>query len=766
MTIPIKEFAAGAMLTFLASGAAQADESTVEVVVVTASALPGAAVDPNQIPTSAQTLTTSDISRTSAASLLRALDQSGIGVSLSNAQDNAFQPNLYYRGFQASPLAGDAQGLAVYVDGVRFNQSFGDAVAWDLIPDIAIDQVTVEGSNPVFGLNALGGSISLRLKDGFDWDGTDAEASGGSFDRFDVALQYGRQDGDLSIYAAGNALHETGWRDHSPSRLAQIFTDFGWRHGGAEIHLDLIGADTNLTGNGTTPVELLAVDRAAVFTWPDNQKNTYGLANLFGSYQASATLSLQGNLYVDHLRQSTLNGDVSDLEPCMAISGLLCLGNEVATDAAGDPIPDFLHGGTYAQLNLTSTSTTGFGGAAQAVYKTSMFGRDNQLLAGASYDGGRTDFSALSEVGAMTLERGFEGPGIVIDQADGAIAPAGVSSQNDYFGLYIADVFKPAGALSVTLSARYNHSRIALHDNIGTALNGSHKYSRINPAIGATYEISPGATLYAGYAEANRAPTPAEFSCADPNAPCSLTNFFVADPNLKQVVSHTIEGGFRGHGDDRAGGTFRWHAGYFHVDADDDILFAASEVTGRAFFENIGATRRQGVELSGDYTRTPWRLALGYTYTDATFGEALTLSSENNPHADADGLIFVKPGDHLPGIPANMAKLSAEYQVNPDWTVGLDGRYADGQRLRGDESNLNPKTRPYFVLDASARYRVGQHIELFMTIENLLDAKYETFGSFSPTADVPIVEVPNATNPRSLSPAQPISVYAGVRLTL
>ena len=93
----------------------------------------------------------------------------------------------------------------------------------------------------------------------------------------------GRQDGDLSFYAAGNALHETGWRDHSPSRLGQLFTDFGWRHGGAEIHLDLIGADTNLTGNGTTPVELLAVDRAAVFTWPDNQKNTYGLANLFGT---------------------------------------------------------------------------------------------------------------------------------------------------------------------------------------------------------------------------------------------------------------------------------------------------------------------------------------------------------------------------------------------------------------------------------------------------------------------------------------------------
>jgi outer membrane receptor protein involved in Fe transport len=278
--------------------------------------------------------------------------------------------------------------------------------------------------------------------------------------------------------------------------------------------------------------------------------------------------------------------------------------------------------------------------------------------------------------------------------------------------------------------------------------------------------MSPGVTLYAGYAEANRAPTPAEFSCADPGAPCSLTNFFVADPNLKQVVSHTIEGGVRGHGGDGAGGTIHWHAGYFHVDADDDILFTASAVSGRAFFENIGTTRRQGVELSGDYARGPWHLALGYTYTDATFGDALTLNSADNPHADADGLILVKPGDHLPGIPASMVKLSVEYAFDPDWTVGLDGRYADGQWLRGDESNLNPKTRPYFVLDASTRYRVGQQAELFVTIENLFDEKYETFGSFSPTADVPIAEAPNATNPRSLSPAQPISVYAGLRLSL
>lgn len=278
------------MGTAFAAPPALADESP-ETVVVTASALPGTSLDADKLPLSTDTITSSDLTRYGTASILGALERGGGGVSLSEAQDNPFQPNIYYHGFQASPLAGDAQGLAVYVDGVRFNQPFGDVVGWDLIPDIAVDKLTVEGSNPIFGLNALGGSIALTMKNGFLWQGSALDGAGGSFGRWQSEFQFGREDGDMSVYVAGNALHETGWRDHSPSRLGQVFADLGWRDGRAELHLDLIGADTDLTGNGTAPVELLAVDRAAIFTFPDNTRNTYGLANLFGSFQAGEALS-------------------------------------------------------------------------------------------------------------------------------------------------------------------------------------------------------------------------------------------------------------------------------------------------------------------------------------------------------------------------------------------------------------------------------------------------------------------------------------------
>ena len=743
------------------SSAAAAD---VETVVVTASALPGTTIDPEKIAANVQSFSARDLSRFGTANALGALNSFAAGVSLSEAQDNPFQPDLFYRGFEASPLSGDAQGLAVYVDGVRFNQPFGDAVNWDLIPDVAVDHLTIQGSNPVFGLNALGGSVSLRMKDGFSWEGNEIELSGGSFGRAEASTQLGDEEGSSAFYAAGTLANDNGWRDHSPSHLARGFVDLAWRSGPAEFHLDVTGAATALTGNGTAPVQLLAVDRSAIFTFPDKTDNTYGLANLFGNVALGHGFGLQGNIYVSRFGQRTFNGDASDAEPCGA--GLLCLEDgTIVTDRSGNPIPDFLAGGAYAQLNRTATETTGFGGALQLNRNGTLFGRNNQFLIGAAYDGGRSDFSAASELGTMSDARGFLGPGIVIDIANGEIAPVSVSSANDYYGVYATDAFDITQALSLTLSARFNSAQISLNDRLGNALNGSHGFGRLNPAAGLTYKLSGEASLYAGYSEADRAPTPAEFSCASPAAPCSLTNFFVADPDLKQVVGHTFEAGARG-GSDFGAAYLRWHAGLYRTTLDDDILFAASPILGRAFFRNVGETRRQGIEASAELQWSAWTASLDYAYTDATFQTPLTLDSVDNPQADANGQIHVRRGDFLPSVPRNNLKILVAYQVDGAVSVSLGARYADGVYLRGDESNLNPRTSPYFVLNAGAQYRVSDSLEVFGAIENLLDTKYETFGSFSPTDSVPILPVPNADNPRSLSPGAPLAASAGVRLRL
>ncbi|MBI1182410.1 MAG: TonB-dependent receptor [Alphaproteobacteria bacterium] len=751
--------------------------------MIAATPMAGAWLDRDRIPANTEALSAQDVANGAEAGLLDALDLNVGGLGLDHAQGNPFQPNLVYRGFEASPLAGDAQGLAVYVDGGRFNLPFGDTVNWDLIPDDAIDTVTLQPSNPVFGLNALGGALSVRLKTGFSYQGAELELAGGTLGSISRSFQYGAQSGRYALYVAGRGVHDHGWRDHSPSDLRQLYADLGRKNDRAELHLGVLGADNRLVGNGTSPVELLAARRAAVFTYPDETRNRFGRASLSATYALSEAVSIQAVGYFGHLRQRTRNGDAADAGPCDNDRTVLCLeGDGMLTDTRGAPIPnwltdspyarlpdfagEFADGGPYAQLNRTSTDTDMFGISAQATWTGRVLGMKNQFVAGASYDGGRTGFAARSEIGGLGLDRGFVGPGIVIDLADGAIAPVSVRSSADYSGVFVHDTLAVTDSLSISLGGRFNRAAVDLEDRLGTALDGRHRYQRFNPQAGATYRVAPSLTVYVGYSEASRAPTPAELSCADPGAPCSLTNFFVGDPPLQQVTARTVEAGLRGRVRWAASGSLAWRLGVFSTTTRNDIALVASDVQGRGYFRNVGRTRRQGLEAGADVTAGRLRLSIDYAYLDAAHREPLTLSSPDNPFADGDGLIFVKPGDSLPGIPRHRLKARLEYDVTERLRLGLTARFASGQYLVGDEANQAPRTAAYAVIGASANYRLSDRLELFVRADNLLDSHYETFGTFSPTADVPIVQVPGASDPRSLSPAPPFAAHVGIRLTL
>ena len=749
-----------------------------DVEVVGTAPLTGSGLDRARVPANTQVLRRDDLVRSGPADALRTLDERIGGVSLDQAQGNPFQPNLVYRGFEASPLAGSPQGLAVYVNGSRFNQPFGDTTNWDLIPDIAIDRIELVGSNPAFGLNALGGAITVKLRDGFSYHGAQLELSGGSFGRIQGSAQYGVQSGNTAAYVAAAGLNDTGWRFDTPSQLRQVHGDIGWRGEASEVHLGLIAATNVLTGSGPTPVDLLATSRSAVFTYPDQTRNKYVRVNLTGTHDINDAVSLQGSAYYSNLAQRTYNGNASAAQPCDDDNAFLCLANGPAlTGRGGGRIPNVLQpglfpefgqfagGGPYAQLDETATDTNGFGVAGQATYKTDLFGRPNRLLAGFSFDGGRTVFSARSSIGTLTRDRDYAGPGVVISLDDGSIAPVRLATANNYYGLYVSDTFDLTPALALTASGRLNVAEVELRDQTGTALNGRHSFTRFNPAAGLTYRITPNLSAYAGYAESNRAPTPAELSCASAASPCTLTNFFVADPALKQVVARTVEAGLRGRFTAFEAAAVTWNAGLFRTGSDDDILFTSSALLGRGFFQNVGATRRQGVEAGFAVRQGPLNVFVDYSYTEATFRSAFTLGSQNNPFADADGLIQVRPGNRLPGIPAHRLKFGVQYAVTPDWTIGLTGVASSGRTLRGDEANQNPRTSPYVVLNLNTSYHITKNIEAFGLVQNLLNEKYETFGSFSPLGLVPILQAAGTTSTRSLTAGAPLAGYGGLRVT-
>jgi iron complex outermembrane receptor protein len=752
---------------FAGAQTAAPDLTTLPTVeVIGTSPLLGTGIDRDKVPGATRSVSEGDLRRSGSPDLAGTLDRQVPGININDVQANPFQPDVQFRGFDASPVQGTPQGLAIYQNGIRINESFGDTVNWDLIPDVAIDRVNLVGANPVFGLNALGGALAVEMKNGFTYQGGEAVLSGGSFGRREATLEYGASGGGLASYVAVRGLDEDGWRRQSPSHLRQIYADLGARGESLTAHLSVSAATNRLAAIGPTPVELLSADRTAIYTFPQTAQNELLFFTGTASYRASDTLTIDGNLYRRSFRQDTVNGNTSDAQPCdpAVHPGFLCLGDATTllVGVGGAPVPDTLGGATPGSLDRTQTRTVGYGGSLQATDTTPVLSRDNHLVLGASIDRGEVDFTAKNELAIIDPSLAVIGIGTIIAQPDGTVTPVHIKATNVYYGLYLSDTWNATPSLALTAGGRYNIATIRIADQLGMALDGSHRFSRFNPAAGATYKLTPQVTAYAGYSEANRAPTAAELACADPARPCSLDNFLVSDPPLKQVVAHSIELGLRGSRPAAADGRLAWNLGFFRTENDDDIINVASTSTGRGFFQNAGKTLRQGIETGFSYRAGRWLVHGDYSLVDATFQSSLTLNAPANPQAGGDGTIQVRPGDHLPAIPQHRLKLGADYTIVPSWTVGGDVIAASSQYLRGDESNRNPPISGYAIVNLHSSYRIRDSIEIFGLVQNLFDRKYETFGVFVDTTQVPSL---NLTNPRSLSPGAPLAVFGGLRVS-
>lgn len=733
---------------------AQLPIETIEVIGQTPL---GGELDADRIASNAQRATAEEIRDQGSLDLADFMKRSLASVFVNEAQNNPLQPDVQYRGFVGSPLLGLPQGLAVYQDGVRVNEPFGDTVNWALIPESAIETVyLMPGSNPLFGLNALGGAIAIETKDGFSSPGTRAEIYGGSFSRVGLQAETGGSiDDRFSYFVTGSYLEEDGWRTFSPTEAVQLFGNLGWQTERTRIDANITLADTDLIGNGAAPADLLEIDREAIFTRPDRTENELRLINVVAEHEISSTLGLTGNIYVRSSDVSTYNGDDSDFEECEADPAFICEEEdgeeELVLDPNGNPIPadDSVEGAT---VNRTNTEQDGVGFGFQATWSGDLRGRDNLFVIGLAYDESDIDFDANTELGALDETRLAIPSGFFVGESFTALA-----ADTSNVGLYLSNTFSLSEAVALTVSGRYNKTEIELRDQLGTALDGDHEFDRFNPALGLTARVSDRLTFYAAYSESNRAPSPVELTCADEDDPCRLPNAFLADPPLEQVVAETIETGVRGRWD---GGT--WHAGVFRTTNNDDILFiSAGALTNEGFFENVGRTRRDGIELNvngqvGD--GITW--FADYTYLHATFRESLAFPSPNNPAA-VDGEVLVAPGDRLPLIPSRLLKTGLRVPVGGKVTIGGDLLAGADFHLRGDEGNDAERIGSYTVLNLRAEYLVNDNVRLFLNVDNALDEEYETFGLFGEADEVLGDEFEDA---RFLSPAAPRAAWLGVRI--
>jgi iron complex outermembrane receptor protein len=316
------------------------------------------------------------------------------------------------------------------------------------------------------------------------------------------------------------------------------------------------------------------------------------------------------------------------------------------------------------------------------------------------------------------------------------------------------------------VGGRFNDARISLQDEIGAALNGNETFDRFNPIIGGTYKITSGLTAYAGYSEANRAPTPLELGCANPAMPCIIAAFLVSDPPLKEVVSRTYEAGFRGSRD-LSFGTLEWKFGGFRATNTDDILAIPDPMLqGFGFFQNVGSTRRQGIEAEANVKSSKWQFRASYAFIDARFLDSLQLGS-NSPFADASGNIQVSPGNVIPAIPRHRIKAGFDYSITDAVKIGGDALFVSSQYLVGDASNQAPQLPSYAVFNVHASYQIDKTYQVYGRIDNIFDNRYATYGTFFDTNALPNFANGGApfTDARSLSPARPRAFYAGLKAT-
>jgi outer membrane receptor protein involved in Fe transport len=782
----------------------------------------------DQIPVPVQGLTAKNLEDSNSLDLADLMNHRLASVYINENAENPYQPDINYRGYTASPLLGTPEGLSVYLDGVRQNQPFGDIVAWDLIPKVAIrDMALIPGSDPLYGLNTLGGAISVQTKDGLTASGGSLQITGGKFGR---RAGEGEAGGTLpdgfNYYVAGNLYREDGWRQYSPSEVRQSFAKIGWTDAKTSVYLSGAYANNWMTGNGTSDFRFLNVNYTSVNSIPDVTWDHSPSLTLNVTHAIKDNLRVSANAYYRYVRTDSSNGDLNDdsfdqslynlsNSDIAALTAAGYKGFPTTGNATTEPYPywrciaQVLQNDTGGEpsekcngvITRTTDKQNSYGLSGLVTWST----RHNLLSAGAGWDRGTSTYHQLSQLGylnpdnvSFTLVPIFL-DGTTFSDGDPVDTQVLLHGTANTPSIYATDTLT-FGRWAFTLSGRYNHTSLDNLDYLPLSaargnLTSNNVFQRFNPAAGFTYRPTHLFETYFNYSEASRSPTSIELGCADPTQPCNLPNALVSDPPLKQVITRNFEVGLRSNDS----GTLHWSADYFFGQNYNDLLFVASEQTGFGYFLNFGRTRRDGVELELSHDWRQWSLGSNYTFLNATYQSAQTIDGGSNSTNDSalagmpglDDDIHITPGDFIPQVPRNLFKLYGQYHPSSKLTAELDILAAGSSFARGNENNLDQpdgvyyngsgKSAGYGAADIGARYQVTHRIQVFAQLNNLLDKHYYTAAQLGTTPfdnNDRFVARPFGTpygagdgdipirSSTFLAPGTPFNLYGGLKITL
>ena len=684
-----------------------------EVVVIGSTPLPGSAERLDRYPGNVQLADDADMRRTGGTSLPEFMNQRLQSVTVNEVQGSPFQVDVNYRGQRLSPTLGSAQGLSVYLDGVRINEPFGDVMNWDLLPEAAISTLTLmPGSNPLFGLNTLGGALVLTTKSGATHPGTEVDFSLGSFGRRRLDFSHGRQWGEgWHVYAAGTQFQERGWRDESPGELANLFLKLGRQLGATEWSLSFLQARSELVGNGLLNQSLYDIDRRSGYTFEDRTRQRTQMLNFSFTHALEAQTRVSASAWLRNGRREGRNGDVNG-QWTDWLTG--CEATPTASDCTDPSAPGFVSHTAVVNHSTAKQSSGGVG------LQWSGQAERHQLTTGAAYTTSRIGYDQFTQQGAFDIGR-VARP----DLAEPVEQEVALRGRSDTSSLYVSDLVSLGADTQLTLSARYNRTRMrnVLDSGTGPATE-SFIYSKLNPAFGASHTLSSALTLFGNWSQGTRVPTSLELGCADPAQPCVLPTGLQADPYLKQVVARTLELGLRA----RPAAGAELSAALFRTVSKDDLVFVRAGASQGGYFTNIDRTLRRGLELSASLNTGNWRWQGAYTWLQAVYlGEGVLqgpLSTDAVPNRFSNGT-------PIAGLPRHAFKAGVFWHATPQLNLGADVVASSSQAVAGNESGARPeigRLAGYELLHLRASYQTTPRWQTYLRVNNALDKRYASFA--------------------------------------
>jgi len=723
-----------------------------EITIISSSPLSGAVISDDSS-YQVQSFSAEEIQSGQLNTIADLLDRKASGVTINHAQNNPLQPDVQIRGYSASPLLGAPQGVAVYWNGSRINEPFADTVNWDMLGTSNIQQLSlISGANAAYGLNALGGSLILNTKTGFDEGLSSLSGSYGSFERRTLGASHGDNNGRWGYFVSVDNFDEKGWRDFSASKATNVYSSLSLRD--EKIHWDLFAllGDSNLHGNGTSPETLLKLDRKAVFTHLDITENNLFMLSSQNKIFFENNARINTNIFYRKNITDSFNGDGSEFEECdPPFGGFLCDDDDQVSDQFGNPVDE----GFDAINNTGEQEQQSMGATIEYLRFIDVVGVPHENIFGFDFYLGETDFESQVEFATLQTNRSTSGSGL-FDEEGGTKLQA----KNRYYSVYWLDTFQASEKINLNLSLRYNHSQVITRDTSGEVpeLDGNHTYVGWNGGVGLTFDLNEDLQLYSSMHQSSRVPTPIELACSHPDAPCTLPNTFLADPPLDEVVARNVEFGIR----HKVGGKYSWQVNSFYSAINDDIIFQATGgiSSNEGFFSNASDTQRLGFSTSYEIDFDSLFLNFSYTWMRATFEDDFIASSPNHP-SEVGGLVSVQSGDNIPGLPVHNLSAGMTWLAGENWELDMDVHYQSGVYLRGDEANLDDKTDQAFVVNFQSRYSFDSRLSMSLTVNNLLDTEFESFGLYGEPDEV----IPSLgdENTRFLSPNEPRGLWLGLR---